>query len=219
MVCRAFKKRTTTGQSKTAVERWDSSYFYDEPSGVCSTAIDPLEFITRQPPPLQPQGLLEHNNIMCKQEMEAENVKFMQLYNSDPFVQLPQLESPTLPLVKRSSSISLLSESNEEDDQPTKIRVNNNNRNPKVTDWRALDKFVASQLSQEDAFEGEGDSSFGAQNNNSNSIIINNNHNSEDMAILLMQNNRGDDEESGGLYKGFLSSNSESDFGICIFEK
>ncbi|CAK9320725.1 unnamed protein product [Citrullus colocynthis] len=219
VVCRAFKKRTT-GQSKTSVvERWDSSYFYDEPSG-------PLEFITRQVP--LPHGLLEHNNIICKQEMEqAENVKFIQ-YN-DPFVQLPQLESPSLPLMKRSSSISLVSECNEEEDPPTKRRYNNhnnnNNINSKVTDWRALDKFVASQLSQGDAFEGEGDSSFGVQNNNNNNnnnnnVIINNNNNnhinSADMAILLMQN-RGEDEEN--LYKGFLSSNSESDFGICIFEK
>ena len=191
MVCRAFKKRTT-GQSKTAVEQWDSSYFYDEPIGV-SSAIDPLEFISRQPPP---QGLLEHNNIMCKQEMEAENVKLLQ-YN-DPFVQLPQLESPSLPLVKRSSSISLLSDCYEEEHQPTKRR--NNTNNTKVTDWRALDKFVASQLSQDEAFEGEGDSRFGAQNNSHN-------HNSVDMAILLMQN-RVDDEEN--MYKGFLSSNLES---------
>ncbi|XP_022977869.1 NAC domain-containing protein 37-like [Cucurbita maxima] len=191
VVCRAFKKRTT-GQSKTTVEQWDSSYFYDEPIGV-SSAIDPLEFISRKPPP---QGLLEHNNIMCKQEMEAENVKLLQ-YN-DPFLQLPQLESSSLPLVKRSSSISLLSDCYEEEYQPTKRR--NNNNMSKVTDWRALDKFVASQLSQEEAFEGEGDSRFGAQNNSDN-------HNSVDMAILLMQN-RVDDEEN--MYKGFLSSNLES---------
>ncbi|XP_022950478.1 NAC domain-containing protein 37-like [Cucurbita moschata] len=193
VVCRAFKKRTT-GQSKTAVEQWDSSYFYDEPIRV-NSAIDPLEFISRQP---LPQGLLEHNNIMCKQEMEAENVKLLQ-YN-DPFVQLPQLESPSLPLVKRSSSISLLSDCYEEEHQPTKRRNNNNNTMSKVTDWRALDKFVASQLSQDEAFEGERDSRFEAQNNSHN-------HNSVDMAILLMQN-RVDDEEN--LYKGFLSSNLES---------
>ncbi|XP_023517496.1 NAC domain-containing protein 37-like [Cucurbita pepo subsp. pepo] len=209
VVCRAFKKRAN-GQSKTAVERWDSSYFYDEPSRVCS-GIDPLEFMSRQS---MPQGLLEHNNMMCKQEMEGENVKLI-AYN-DPFVQLPQLESPSLPLMKRSSSISLVSECNEEEEPPTKRRYdnnNNNNRSSKVTDWRALDKFVASQLSQEDAFEGEGDSRFGAQNNNYNN---NNNHNSADMAILLMEN-RVHDEEN--LYKEFLSSNPESDFGICIFEK
>ncbi|KAG6594786.1 NAC domain-containing protein 37, partial [Cucurbita argyrosperma subsp. sororia] len=207
VVCRAFKKRAN-GQSKTAVEQWDSSYFYDEPSRVCS-GIDPLEFMSRQS---MPQGLLEHNNMMCKQEMEGENVKLI-AYN-DPFVQLPQLESPSLPLMKRSSSISLVSECNEEEEPPTKRRYdNNNNRSSKVTDWRALDKFVASQLSQEDAFEGEGDSRFGAQNNN---YINNNNHNSADMAILLMEN-RGHDEDN--LYKEFLSSNPESDFGICIFEK
>nr|UBT01662.1 NAC transcription factor 58 [Litchi chinensis] len=166
VVCRAFKKRTN-GQSKS-IEGWDSSYFYDEPSGV-SSVVDPIEYMSRQ----QPQGFLSQN-LLCKQEIEADNLSFMQ---SDQNLQLPQLESPSLPLLKRPiSSISLTSENNEElvEDHQQQNRKTSNNAattttKKAVTDWRALDKFVASQLSQE-----EGDSSFGG-------------HSNSDMALLLLQ--------------------------------
>nr|UBT01661.1 NAC transcription factor 57 [Litchi chinensis] len=166
VVCRAFKKRTN-GQSKS-IEGWDSSYFYDEPSGV-SSVVDPIEYMSRQ----QPQGFLSQN-LLCKQEIEADNLSFMQ---SDQYLQLPQLESPSLPLLKRPiSSISLTSENNEElveDHQQQNRKTSNNTATTTtkkaVTDWRALDKFVASQLSQE-----EGDSSFGG-------------HSSSDMALMLLQ--------------------------------
>lgn len=162
VVCRAFKKRAT-GNAKS-IEGWDSSYFYDEPSGV-SSVVDPIEYVSRQPQSFLPQKL------MCKQEIEAENLSFLQ--GADQYLQLPQLESPSLPILKRPSSISLTSENSAEEEQNRVNNINNNNANKKVTDWRALDKFVASQLSQEDRCEGE--SSFGAHDDNS------------DMALLLLQ--------------------------------
>lgn len=164
VVCRAFKKRAT-GHTKS-IDGWDSSYFYDEPSGV-SSVVDPIEYVSRQP-----QSLLAQN-LMCKQEIEAENLSFLQA--ADQYLQLPQLESPSLPILKRPSSISLTSENSAEEEQNRVNNINNNcnNANKKVTDWRALDKFVASQLSQEDRCEGE--SSFGAHDDNS------------DMALLLLQ--------------------------------
>ncbi|KAJ0039620.1 hypothetical protein Pint_28422 [Pistacia integerrima] len=105
-------------------------------------------------------------NFMCKQELEGDNLSFM---HSDLYLQLPQLESPSLPIQNRPSSISLTSENNEEEEH----NKGNNNSNKKVTDWRALDKFVASQLSQ-DQDRCEGESSFGAEDNS-------------DMALLLLQ--------------------------------
>ncbi|PSS00495.1 NAC domain-containing protein [Actinidia chinensis var. chinensis] len=188
VVCRAFKKRTT-GQNKS-IEGWDSTYFYDEPSGV-SSVVDSIEYISRQP-----QNFLAHN-FLCKQEIEAENLNF---FHSDQFVELPQLESPSMPQIKRpSSSISLISEKNDEDEH-----IKGLNNNHKVTDWRAFDKFVASQLSQENKFieSDRVESSFGA-------------HNNSDMALLLLQSDR---EEANKL-NGFLSSSSECDIGICIFDK
>ncbi|KAJ6989634.1 3-oxo-5-alpha-steroid 4-dehydrogenase family protein isoform 1 [Populus alba x Populus x berolinensis] len=78
--------------------------------------------------------------------------------HSENFVQLPQLESPSLPLIKRpSSSVSLISENNNSNKEvEEQNRMLSNNSTQKVTDWRALDKFVASQLSQEDTYDGDG---------------------------------------------------------------
>ncbi|XP_052195238.1 NAC domain-containing protein 37-like isoform X2 [Diospyros lotus] len=187
VVCRAFKKRTT-GQSKS-IEGWDSAYFYDEPSGV-SSVVDPLDFITKQQ---QQQNFLAQNFI-CKQELEAAE-------SLNHFVQLPQLESPSqLPLLKRpSSSISLISEHNDDYHQQPRGCNNNNGSKKVTTDWRDLDKFVASQLSQEDRYE---EPSFGANS-------------SSDMALLLLQSGRGEANELTGL----LSSGTERDIGICIFDK
>ncbi|KAJ8771029.1 hypothetical protein K2173_023354 [Erythroxylum novogranatense] len=190
VVCRAFKKRTNS-QAK-AIEGWDSSYFFDESSGV-SSVVDPIDYISRQP-----QSFLAQN-FLCKQEIEADNLSFM---NTDSFVQLPQLESPSLPLIKRATSSMYVppeyadnkNGNAEEEEQTT-------GGNKKVTDWRALDKFVASQLSQEDRYDGHGVSNFGAEN-------------SSDMPLLLMQSGRDEMD----TYSGFLTS-SPDDIGICIFEK
>lgn len=190
-MCRAFKKRTN-GQTKT-IEGWDSSYFYDEASGV-STVVDPIDHLISR----QPQSFLAQN-FMCKQEIEADNLSCM---HADQFVQLPQLESPTLPLVKKPSTVSLVSETNEDDDQ-NRISNNNNNNTKKVTDWRALDKFVASQLSQGDRHEADALPSF-------------DNHTSSDMALLLLQSSR---DNEGNKLSPFLSTSSDCDIGICVFEK
>ncbi|KAG6773878.1 hypothetical protein POTOM_021216 [Populus tomentosa] len=191
VVCRAFKKRTT-GQTKS-IEGWDSSYFYEESSGV-SSVVDPID-ITRQP-----QGFLAHN-FLCKQEIEGDKSSFM---HSENFVQLPQLKSPSEPLIKRpTSSMSLISENNNSKNEEVEQNGVSNNNTQKVTDWRALDKFVASQLSQEERYDGDGVSSFvGAENNS-------------DLPFLLLQSGRDD----GNKFNGFLSSSSDCDIGICIFEK
>ncbi|PPR88877.1 hypothetical protein GOBAR_AA31808 [Gossypium barbadense] len=136
VVCRAFKKRIT-GQTKN-MQVWESSYFYDEASGM-SSVVDPIDYISRQN--FLPQ------NLLCKKE--ADNYSNFVDHSDDQFVELPQLESPSLPLIKRPSSISEKTKHEEEDDEEL-------NNSKKLTDWRALDKFVASQLSQEDRFEGEG---------------------------------------------------------------
>ncbi|KAE8672642.1 NAC domain-containing protein 37 [Hibiscus syriacus] len=190
VVCRAFKKKPT-GKTKN-IEVWDSSY--DEANGI-SSAIDPLDYMYMS---RQPQSFLPPN-FFCKQETEPENLNFA---HSDQFVQLPQIESPSLPLTKNASSISLISDNNkhnkkEEDHQKQKTMLNSAEI---VTDWRTLDKFVASQLSQEDRYH-----EFDADNN-SNS----------DMALLLLQ---GSGSEEGKKLNEFLISSSVCDIGICIFDK
>lgn len=191
MVCRAFKKRNT-GQAKINNEEgWESNYFYEESSGV-SSIVDPLEYIPRQPP----TGNFMSQNLLCKQEIEGNNnSSLIFLHSSDQFVQLPQLESPSLPLMKRPSSMSLISE---DDQQITKRSKIDKNVNDRVTDWRALDKFVAYQLSHDD----DGVSSYEP-------------HNGSDLGMLLLQSGR----EEGPKLDDLLSSTSNRDIGICIFDK
>ncbi|XP_010263910.1 PREDICTED: NAC domain-containing protein 37-like [Nelumbo nucifera] len=181
VVCRAFKKRTSQTRSN---EGWESGYLYDETSGV-SSIVDPIDYIPRP----------QHRNFVCKQEIDADNLN---LLHSDTFVQLPQLESPSLPLIKRPSLTSMVLTVSNEDEEPMRRCKNTE----KVTDWRALDKFVASQLSQGERYDGEGISNFGV-------------HHSSDMALLLLQSNR----EEGNKFNGFFGSSSDCDIGICVFDK
>ena len=192
MVCRAFKKRITAQTKST--EGWDSTYFYEESSSI-SSVVEPLNYITRN----QPNYLSQ--SVICKQEFEADILNPNFVHSDQQFVQLPQLESPSLPLsTKRPiSSNKIVAENNEEEENNR--RYNNVNAPKTVTDWRALDKFVASQLSQDEG-DVNGVSSFGA-------------HYDDDMEALLFLEGGG--EEGGKL--GFLSSSSDCDIGICIFEK
>ena len=115
-MCRAFKKRTACQQPRTLTAGpWDSPSYLPNPLG----------YLYRQPQPPQ-------NNLFCKQETELDALNLLHSAGT-AFIQLPQLESPSLPPVKRLSS----AEQEEEDQQV------------RVTDWRALDKFVASQLSHD----------------------------------------------------------------------
>ncbi|XP_047318003.1 NAC domain-containing protein 37-like [Impatiens glandulifera] len=193
VVCRAFKKRTPT-LSKTSAACWDSPYFYEEPSGM-SSMVDPIDYITRQPS----SSTLSRNNLFCKQELEGDNLNFIQSDNH--FVQLPQLESHALPSSKRpiSSSINHIKEHNQ---VRGFVGDNHGNEINKVTDWRALDKFVASQLSQEEKYDNNDDSNNAGDDSNI-------------AALLLLQN--GSREEVKRL-SGFLNSSGEGEIGICIFD-
>ncbi|WCJ32586.1 NAC domain containing protein 76 [Euphorbia peplus] len=198
VVCRAFKKRTTSQTKNNNIEGWDSStsYLYHDESSVVSSVLDPIDHYISRPP----QNFLAQNNMLCKQELEAENNLSFMMQAHDSFVQLPQLESPSLPLIKRPSSASLI---------PSKNNNNNNDgdleQGKRVTDWRALDKFVASQLSNGDNAVS---CSFGAPENNGCEIS----------PLMLLQNEK--DQEEQHKFNGLLSSSShEFDIGICIFEK
>ena len=183
VICRAFKKRTSS-QTKT-IEGWDTGYFYDEQASGVSSVLDPINLISRQPPRVSAQ------NLLCKQEIEADNnLSFMY---PEQLVQLPRLESPSLPLAKRQRPMSLISDHNEDDDR---TGLYNNETTKQVTDWRALDKFVASQLSQEDKHETVGVSNFES-------------YTGSNMALLLHEENK---------LSPFLGTSSDCDIGICVFE-
>lgn len=191
-MCRAFKKRATA-QSKNT-EGWDPTYFYDEPSGV-SSVVDPLDNYMATH---QTNYINLHQSFMCKQEIEADNSN---LVRSDQFVQLPQLESPSLPQMKRpTSSISLVSDNNEEEENNVII-----SNNKVTTDWRELDKFVASQFCQEERYGEFEEGGLRFINGG------NNDDNNGGMGLVL---------EEGERLNGLLSSRADScDIGICIFDK
>lgn len=214
MVCRAFKKRAT-GQSKN-METWSSSYFYDEvaSSGI-NSVMDPIDYISKQ------QHNIFGKGLMCKLELEGmvDGLNYMQ---SNQFIQLPQLQSPSLPLMKRpSSSMSIASMDNNynykttlEDEESFESISNRENKRKKkkqvmmTGDWRELDKFVASQLmSQED----HGTSGFaGLHLDNEDKS---NNDVEMDSSMLLSER-----EEENRFISEFLSTNSDYDLGICVFD-
>ncbi|XP_057762699.1 NAC domain-containing protein 37-like [Arachis stenosperma] len=220
VVCRAFKKRTTNGQTKT-MEGWDSSYLYEETSGGGGgTVVESIEQL------LSRQSHHHHHHqssFMCKQEIENMHANIA----AEQFVQLPQLESPSLPLVKRptttTSTMALVSESNEEHNM-----LSSNSTKKVVTDWRDLDKFVASQLSHggdNSRHETETDDaavlpSFMDNNNHDNNGSI------SDMSLLqLLQsssssNSRVNNEGNRLMMSmsPFLNTSSDCDIGICVFE-
>ncbi|MFS8010417.1 putative transcription factor NAM family [Helianthus anomalus] len=201
VVCRAFKKRAT-GQTRTTTG-WDSNYFLDESSLITSTMDD---YTT-----IQPSNLPLTSTFMCKQELEAsENLNFV---HCDQFIQLPQLESPSLQSIKRP--ISSMYGHDQEDVQIRKRNTNNIKNNDEVRDWRDLDKFVASQLSQEEEIRcvGEG---FPAN-------LEENIDHSAGLSHMFYQGGReeyGGCDDSGKL-NGLLGSTSSDHFdvGICIFDK
>lgn len=220
VVCRAFKKRSN-GQTKS-MEGWDSSgYLYEETSGA-SSVVDPLEFITRHPHTQTNLLLSHHQDLMCKKELlEADhnNNSLMTtfMHSSSSFVDLPQLESPSLPLTKRPTSSSRAL-------HDVSLISNNNNNNKEVddmnnlitttkrvtTDWRALDKFVASQLSQEnqDHMRHVDEESTTSENNDHNHGVL------SSFEMLLQS---GGDEVN--KLSSFLNGGSDCDIGICIFDK
>ncbi|XP_064990038.1 NAC domain-containing protein 37-like isoform X2 [Musa acuminata AAA Group] len=183
VVCRAFKKRATS-PTRILADVWSCSYGYDY-VGRMNSMIDPMIRLQKQPVTLQ-----------CKQETESDELRYL---NSNQFVKLPQLESPSLtPATRPSSKMTVLEEEDEEQARtPNGMEI--------VTDWRALDKFVASQLGQ------DGSSSVGAQ-------VVSDfvGDNDSEMALLLLQS----ETEEVGKFNEFRSSGgSNCETGICIFEQ
>lgn len=209
MVCRAFKKRAI-GQGKN-METWSSSYFYDEVTSTgVNSVMDPIDYMANQQHDIFGKGM------MCKQELEGmvDGLNYMQ--SNHQFIQLPQLQSPSLPLMKRPSSsmsITSMDKNNNykltvEDEESFKSLISQENKRKKkknqlrmTGDWRDFDKFVASQLmSQED--------------NGTSSFI--DHHEDMDMDSSMLLNER---EEENMFISEFLSTNSDYDIGICVFDK
>ncbi|KAK4350744.1 hypothetical protein RND71_030057 [Anisodus tanguticus] len=155
VVCRVFKKRMASTRKES---EHDSPIWYDN--------YDQVSFMpdNMDSPKQHSQSNYHYSNYPCKKELDHLH------YQIPPqqFLQLPLLESPKFLPAPPCTSMSMFG-----------INVNNNNRGSsnlqqssvltrervhhhhpnnstneqvadQVTDWRVLDKFVASQLSQEE---------------------------------------------------------------------
>lgn len=145
VVCRVFKKRMPTVRK---MGDYDSPCWYDDQVSF----MQDLDSPRRIPQPYPQYG----HHYPCKQELELQYN--MAAHSHDPFLQLPQLESPKIPQsggsVAYTGGISLQSQEEQMQHQNLSSMYGNNSNvqgDDQVTDWRVLDKFVASQLSHVDA--------------------------------------------------------------------
>ncbi|KAG5008030.1 hypothetical protein JHK85_026572 [Glycine max] len=175
VVCRVFKKRVTTMRK---VSEHDSSCWYDEQVSFMQDLDSPKQTC-------QSNLVYQQLPYPCKKELDLPPYQLPR----DHFLQLPLLESPKLlqsasaiapinnPMegyvldhVNHSTSLlppSLIQQEHvgQQNFQATYGNINNSNEQAvdPVTDWRVLDKFVASQLSQdaskENIFQGTDNSS------------------------------------------------------------
>ncbi|WCJ36493.1 NAC domain-containing protein 7 [Euphorbia peplus] len=163
VVCRVFKKKPTAFRRVTTHEPESSSSWYDDhqPSFINDQQDSPHQ---NSHPHDRHLGYNQHHhlsNYACKKELN------LHYHHQNYFLQLPLLQSPNKHLTTTygldiNQSTTLQSPSftpqQEEDQNRDEICIFGSQNSNEVkavddqiaTDWRVLDKFVASQLSQED---------------------------------------------------------------------
>ncbi|RZR98620.1 hypothetical protein BHM03_00028046 [Ensete ventricosum] len=149
VVCRVFKKRLAAVRR---VSDHNSPCWYDDHVSSFITDLNSAKQISPQPDMVYHQ---HHHLLPCKPELDVH-------YHlpHDSFLQLPQLESPKLPMyVSHATAFQSSIITEEELIQSSKqfeiISTYDNTGNidqaiEQVTDWRMLDKFVMSQLTHND---------------------------------------------------------------------
>ncbi|VFQ75490.1 unnamed protein product [Cuscuta campestris] len=150
VVCRAFKKRITGQLAKTNHFAWESNYCYNYDHHQQPNIINNANFMgivgnninnNNNNPDTSNSFMAAAESFLSKQELAEAAV--MHHRSSDDrhnlFTnRLPQLQSPSLvpPAFRQESR---------RDDE-----LDGGGKKTSVRDWRALDKFVASQLSHDD---------------------------------------------------------------------
>ncbi|XP_028804379.1 NAC domain-containing protein 7 isoform X1 [Neltuma alba] len=150
VVCRVFKKRMTTMRK---VGEYESPCWYEE-------AASFMQELDQSPPRRNSNNNISPPYYSCKQEFDQFQYNINNLPH-DAFLQLPQLESPKLPIFSSNAfdhhqyqhcrsnhgtAASAAATTASFYDQPV---VLDHNDQAVITDWRVFDKFVASQLSQD----------------------------------------------------------------------
>ncbi|CAI0476869.1 unnamed protein product [Linum tenue] len=210
VVCRVFKKRLPTVRR---IGEYESPCWYDDQVSFMQELDSPRQI----PPPSSSYLHHQHQHyLQCNHHQNHHNL--------ESFLQLPQLESPKLPSNANCNNLSspMLPNYSYEKNNGTLLQheevhiqqshkqhhtlssvYNNNTTNDLqeqvvATDWRVLDKFVASQLSHEVA-----SASKEANNDNSNT------HGEQHMKVTAI-----DDSKSSEIlqeYASTLTSGSDID--------
>ncbi|CAL9029533.1 unnamed protein product [Prunus brigantina] len=159
VVCRVFKKRLATVRK---IGDYESPCWYDQVSFMPELE-SPRRSISH--PYASPYHQQQQHYSQCKQELDLQ-YNMPHHHHHDSFLQLPQLESPKVPQSAPYGSMLQSSTLTQEEQLQQHINqqqnmfnssssslvlYNNNDQQSvdQVTDWRVLDKFVASQLSQD----------------------------------------------------------------------
>lgn len=156
MVCRVFKKRIATTQK---LSEHDSPVWYDEHVSFMPDMESPKQQQHSYNQSLSYNNYNSYANNSCKKEMAA----LQYAVAPDHFLQLPLLESPKVlhppPQQQQQTSAAALTIANLQaagfgqqtlDQNFHSVFRNSEQPAEQVTDWRVLDKFVASQLSTEE---------------------------------------------------------------------
>ncbi|KAL5224530.1 hypothetical protein ABZP36_011169 [Zizania latifolia] len=180
VVCRAFKKRTMH-PPRSSLGAWEPSYSYHD------RVLVGAEHFKRED--------------AAERDGGAGGGATALLHYSSSLAELPQLESPPLPSQGCSQGASAVDREEYDDSRrPVGAAV--------TTDWRALDKFVASQLSTEEQHHTcrglqEYCKTPGAGNAGDDADA------DADMAALLLLDGDGQEEDTGrwlGAAAGLLSA-------------
>lgn len=172
VVCRVFKKRITT--MRRVMSEHESASWYDDQVSIMPDIDSPNQSNSQS-------NILYHiPHIPCKKELD--NLPYQLPQDHQYYLShLPHLESPKLlqssltcnslspyPDINNSSTL-MPSSSLAQDQEHFQVQIHGQNLNnttailygnaseqalDQVMDWRVFDKFVASQLSQEDVSKG-----------------------------------------------------------------
>ncbi|XP_055827206.1 NAC domain-containing protein 7-like [Solanum dulcamara] len=150
VVCRVFKKKMASTRKERGKQ--ESPNWYDN--------SDQVSFMPDIDSPKQQQ------NYPCKKEL-LDNLNYqipIPPHHQQQFLQLPLLQSPKFPASTSISvfGVNVVNNNNSQGSsnlQQSSVITREQVADDQVTDWRVLDKFVASQLSQDEVVSKENDHS------------------------------------------------------------
>ncbi|KAI4995366.1 hypothetical protein ZWY2020_035269 [Hordeum vulgare] len=219
VVCRAFKKRTAY-PNRGMAERWGSNYSYNEVHAMGGAPFADPNMASTYAAAAQ----MGRSGSFKEEAEQLDGAAALLRYTSSHLVELPQLESPSAPLPRKKARAP------EEEDaasgacrrRPRKLAQADS---AATTDWRALDKFVASQLSPggecaalEATAATTAAAAAGASSQAQAQAQLD--RDEDDMAALLFLNSDGRDEmERWTGLLGSAGAGVDGDLGICVFDK